>query len=204
MRAFILRFTPVFWVAVVVVVWLALQQPRDDVIRRFLISDGCAPPCWQGIRPGETRIDEAALLLRDNPYIDQVNIGYSAQENSGIIRWRWRDLPPVEANGGGGYLYIFSNIVAEIEMETTIPLGDIWLLLGTPQVIDRVDLRGAAHRHYSLYHQGESAFWLPYDCPLSPFSFWRSPVHIRYIGETFGGYSLDAVAADQLLIDLCP
>ncbi len=52
---------------------LAQARPHDDrVLRTMLLPDGCAAPCWQGIRPGETRLNVAVGILESIPGMEAI------------------------------------------------------------------------------------------------------------------------------------
>lgn len=61
-----------------------LEEKAPD--RSILIDDPCAAPCWQGITPGQTTIDEAFDILTElgySPYLDETNryIAWSTPDN---------------------------------------------------------------------------------------------------------------------------
>jgi hypothetical protein len=52
-------------------------QPYDDSeLRAFLLPpEGCAAPCFMGIRPGVTTGDEAIAILERTGWIAQMDVG---------------------------------------------------------------------------------------------------------------------------------
>src|SRR5512132_3259667 len=45
-----------------------------DMRTRWLAGQPCAPPCWEGITPGKTRVDEAVALLNRHPMVTDIEI----------------------------------------------------------------------------------------------------------------------------------
>lgn len=71
-----------------------------DQQTRWLTGIPCAPPCWEGITPGETSVQEAIELLNTNPYVSDVAYWSRPDDDVGVIEWRWNDL-----NDGGVFEY---------------------------------------------------------------------------------------------------
>src|SRR5436305_9620486 len=68
------------------------QRAHDDV-RQFLApTPACAMPCWQGIQPGVTTIDQANALLSANPWIDTVQV--VDQPPATYLYWKWSARKP--------------------------------------------------------------------------------------------------------------
>jgi hypothetical protein len=113
-------------------------QPQDFSSLLALVTppEGCAPPCWQGIRPGETTADEAVAILEVHPWVTDISIsGYlSDGRQQGSISWRWNGAQPFPVEtGDGGYLGINQRVVQSITLETGVRFGDLWLLLDQPE-----------------------------------------------------------------------
>ncbi|HSQ18189.1 MAG TPA: hypothetical protein VLM83_10855, partial [Anaerolineales bacterium] len=51
---------------------VTLEQLRN----RWISGTPCAPPCWEGITPGQTSADEAIEILISNPMITNVDDTY--------------------------------------------------------------------------------------------------------------------------------
>jgi hypothetical protein len=47
----------------------------NDIIENLLEPDSCAMPCFMGIRPGETTLDEVAAIMLHHPWIDRLESG---------------------------------------------------------------------------------------------------------------------------------
>jgi hypothetical protein len=67
---------------------------RESVTDRSLFTGlPCAPPCWQGIVPGETTAEEAMQILRASPYVKQDNIEKTGTYALGALRAYWKASP---------------------------------------------------------------------------------------------------------------
>src|SRR4051812_46421963 len=75
---------------------LIQAQPYDDhQLRDLLIPDGCPAPCFMGIRPGMTTMQEARNILEASGWTDHVvlNSGINLTANDSFISvsWEWND-----------------------------------------------------------------------------------------------------------------
>lgn len=115
------------------------QIPADSWQTRWLRSIPCKAPCWEGITPGITTMEEAAKLLKQNPLINPNSIKITVDNYDKSVEdlaWKWITNVP------GGTLYSIHNssqsVVKEIDpyydpMELT--LNNIIQLLGQPNYI---------------------------------------------------------------------
>jgi len=62
-----------------------------DLTYRWLKSIPCAPPCFEGITPGQTNTAEAMTLLKQNPLIDKATVGQEPPTSTGygLLSWNW-------------------------------------------------------------------------------------------------------------------
>src|SRR6185369_14911882 len=94
MLRFYSRFilTPI--VAFTVVLMLIHAQPYDDrELHQILLPEDCPPPCFMGIRPGVTTVDEVIKVLQNNKWVGQIE--NQTQSNLvGSITWAWSDQTP--------------------------------------------------------------------------------------------------------------
>jgi hypothetical protein len=166
-------FIPVFVFAIIPI----HTQPYDDAeLRAFLLPpDGCAPPCWQGIRPGVTSMARAAILLEQTHSIDY-DIYPGAIQGEGFINWRTFDRSIT------GSIRFIRGTVVNVEIEG-IHLLEIWFLLGDPdrgQYLERnvykdEEIVGALPFIHSIYYTdyGISAV-TDTDC----MRFWQQSAHV--------------------------
>jgi len=94
----------------------------------LLSDEKCAPPCWNGISPGETKTWEAVDILLDTPKVGEIHETGNARERA--IQWLF--MHPVQESGG--YLYPIDDLVGAISFQTydTFSLAAIFDLLGEP------------------------------------------------------------------------
>ena len=159
MSRFSLRFALLPLAFFTAVLLLIHAQPYDDHdLRQLLMPEGCPAPCFMGIRPGVTMVAE----IIKTPHKRILEFQLITFENS--------------------------QIVDSIDVKTSIPFGEIFLLLGG----------GTSNEHYRVYGEmarpeitalyptqnlivhGES------DCPISKRKYWNSPVSLNIVsGELY-------------------
>src|SRR5262245_5048630 len=96
MTRFYLRFflLPLAFVTAVLV--LIHAQPHDDhELRDLLLPEGCPAPCFMGIRPGVTTMQEARNILEASGWTDHVvlnnGINLTANDSFISVSWEWND-----------------------------------------------------------------------------------------------------------------
>jgi hypothetical protein len=118
---------------------LIRSQPYDDSqLRAFLTPpEGCPAPCFMGIRPGVTTMEEALAILEGHEWVAEIvdlnNRNSAGKMNS--VSWHWTmDRPRFILLASTGNLIAEPerDVVEFIHLTTTIPLADIELLWGTP------------------------------------------------------------------------
>lgn len=115
---------------------------RDPfMIAQAVLEPGnCPMPCLMGIRPGITSMEQAAQLLRINPYIDPKSIQFpAAGETAGEFTANWRNpsllLSNTSSNGSGDIVVERTpnlDVVKGIIVQINMPLGDFVPLFGPP------------------------------------------------------------------------
>jgi hypothetical protein len=116
------------------IVSLIRAQPYDDSdLRTFLTPLGdCPMPCWQGIRPDMTNIDDALRILESHAWVDEIT--YPEIPYNKRTYWTWSAMRPnfinyfTRGHGSPGR----DDTWWSIEISTIIPLGDFVLSLGQP------------------------------------------------------------------------
>ncbi len=107
----------------------------QNVREFFYTTEDCAPPCWQGIRPGITDSLQAVDKLRALPWVTSL---YSIQGiviNDSYIRWKWNGKQPELVDGErDGRMWFHNGTVYSIEIPLVIPLGTVWGAFESPQV----------------------------------------------------------------------
>lgn len=105
----------------------------SEAVRALLDAPAdCAAPCWSGIRPGVTKIEDAVALLKANPWVDEITpLGDHGLADSNAVVWSWKGAKPFPvAQDLGGILHVARGIVTDVTLPTLIPLGESWLVFG--------------------------------------------------------------------------
>jgi len=71
----------------------------------WLQKQPCAPPCWEGIQPGQTTPEQAKLLLSQNPNITGLDTATAYNGTPDHFFWNWK-ADANTANGGIAYYYL--------------------------------------------------------------------------------------------------
>src|SRR5688572_7331340 len=61
---------------------------RDDLIALLNYSDDCKAPCFMGITPRVTTIDEAYSILENHEWVDSVRLNQQFDERKNLS-WKW-------------------------------------------------------------------------------------------------------------------
>ena len=195
----ILKITLIILIAAFGVAMAVRALPRDDAaMRAFFAPDGdCELPCWFGIRPGETRLEDAVAILKAHPWVGRqmVDADISSPERAGALWWEWNGSQPAYIDGTReGRLAMRGNVVQYIVLPTTIPMGDVQAVFGVP-------LRGMVSRaqeypgfvyHYAVYGGVQARTAVA--CPVWVADVWDAPAQINLTPQVnaaaFGAYDL--------------
>jgi len=151
---------------------LIRAQPYDDSeLRAFLTPpDGCPMPCFMGIRPGGTTADEAVAILEAHEWVG------SLERHSNItVTWsgaqpHWLpDTRPLQ-------IIINDHIVRRVFVPTNIHLGDVWLALGPPARLFRLESLDNLGSFNMAYPFGMIGFTVRGSCSMR--SIWMSSTFI--------------------------
>jgi hypothetical protein len=170
-------------------------QPVSDKVRGFLLpAQGCAMPCWQGIQPGVTSLDQANALLSTNPWIRNLQI--VERPPSTYLYWQWSAQTPAFVGDPHALIppemWGQDGIIQLIFIPTSLAYGEVSLLLGAPhQGLFNVSvypnaLTLASHpntHHLAVYFDGAVSFDTRIICPINLDLFWHAPVSVAYIGD---------------------
>ncbi len=99
----------------------------------ILKSAECNPPCWYGIRPGQTNYSEAYATLADLEGVNKDVIMSDYDSNNKLTDIYWYFERPVEDSGGT--IYFDDNRVTAISIFTinSVNLEDLFKKLGQPE-----------------------------------------------------------------------
>lgn len=153
-----LKFGGVFTLLFTLCIALIRVQPYDDSeLRAFLTPpEGCPAPCFMGIRPGVTTMEEAVAILGfyepDEPVSQQTyrdnSMGLAARYTSDSIVWH----VSVGDSCSPNYVYsIFSS--------TNIRLADFLLVAGVPdrEIIFHYESSATSTEYIGIYQPEDYA-----------------------------------------------
>ncbi len=133
MTTYYFRFALLPIILLTAVLLVIRSQPYDDhELRELLLPTGCPAPCFMGIRPGVTTLEEAVKLLEASGWVE--GIDYEQYENNrGFILWNWNTHKPnwIRENLRGS-IFVRDKVVKEITIYSEFLLGDTRLILGIP------------------------------------------------------------------------
>ncbi|NWG16415.1 MAG: hypothetical protein HXY41_07245 [Chloroflexi bacterium] len=202
MTRFLLLPTILLTLTLAAAISLIHAQPYDaGGLRAFLFpANGCAPPCFIGIRVGSMTTGQVIEWLEKHPWVQRVLMSerFGATQR-GFIGWEWNGQQPALLDGdAAGALWIHEHQVRFVRVQTTIPFGSLWLLLDEPPIgLFRVERdfasAGPIIIHYAAYPEMAVMAQLAVSCPLRPAEFWMQPVLLQYyveLSEPFDDYDL--------------
>jgi hypothetical protein len=120
------------------VLLIRAQPAESDAARVFLSQDAdCPMPCFMGIQPGVTGAEQAAALLHQHAWVQDLVVSrpYELEADSiAGLRWQWTDAAPayLRLPDGFGAITMKDEIVDTIYFATSIPLGRLLLAYGPP------------------------------------------------------------------------
>jgi hypothetical protein len=102
MSGLLLRAALVLSLLLVLPLWLT--QPAPAQTASLSLADGCAAPCFMGLRPGTTILSDAMHILEAHPWVERVQLGEFRTEvrpwyGSGALSWQWSAAVPDEIDG---------------------------------------------------------------------------------------------------------
>lgn len=164
---------------------LIRAQPYDGgLVESFLVPPpDCRVPCFMGVRPRHTTLQQALAILRANDEIEQVQVEYYYSGQT--IFWRWKDDPSEYRR------YAFrvnpDNMVVRPILPATLTLGEVQLALGQPERVTAAFTneylpRAAIVLDYPQH--GLHLFVGLYPCEIDQREFWR----IHHESSAYGSF----------------
>lgn len=158
------------------ILFLIRIQPYDDhELRQLLLPDGCPAPCFMGIRPGVTTMEEAFAILKSNQWVGEI------RQRTGSIEWTWSDASPRIVDQRYSAYVQHSNMppeqccVGSLKFNSQFTLGDLYLLLGRPTRTNLVRGPTSAYALVSIsYLDQKMRLFTRVNCPLSKLQFWQT------------------------------
>ncbi len=133
----------------------------------FTAPIDCDSPCFLGVEPYVTTVDEAAHILQSHPWIAGIDI-LDQQMRRVAIDWTWTGAQPSLLNWYGG-MTIRDDVVVSVTLDTDIPWGEFWLAFGRPQ-LGKLDFG----QHIGVYTEYGFLIRTQPSC----FDFWQQPVTV--------------------------
>jgi hypothetical protein len=182
---------------------LTLMQARpydDQGLRDVLMSPDCSSPCFMGIQPGVTTLEEAVDILKHHAWVKDVEVKTLEYGKFSLILWSWNGQQPafLDMTMMGRVDVFHINVmdyragtVAAIQAPTLIPYGTLYLTMGGGRSISGYWVKGQemSGRIFTIYNG--FAVDARLECPTNPDRYWRTPVSIGY-GLAFNGSVLFA------------
>ncbi len=155
MSRFYLRLILIATALFAIVLILIHAQPYDDhELRQLLLPEGCPAPCFMGIRPGVTTVDEAIKILEANEWAEKID-NEKYERGSGLILWNWNNRKPswIKENLRGS-IFIDNKLVQAITIYSKFSLGETRLLLGLPDmdIVSPPQDPSEEHFQYEAYY----------------------------------------------------
>jgi hypothetical protein len=190
-----------------------LSYSSSDLHAIITPPENCAMPCWNGIQPGVTTVDEAVQILQADPTVSDYQV------TPGKLSWWWNGDQPAAFDTSGRAFHgrmEYATVngadrITSIVLDTTIPLGNVQLTLGSPDAITlhTIQPQDASQRAGIVYvaHYDALSVFTVLDCPMNVDDFWGSQAYVTFgtpalifEGETFEVNSLpDWFFRDQAL-----
>ena len=109
------------------VLLLIHAQPYDDhELRELLLPEGCPAPCFMGIRPEVTTIEEARKTLETSGWVKQI------MQDDNIMSWSWNESQTNILNSESKSTIYGNAIVYQITIPTHLTMGSIVLTEKNP------------------------------------------------------------------------
>ncbi|MAS36693.1 MAG: hypothetical protein CL610_22000 [Anaerolineaceae bacterium] len=169
---------------------IRLQPYDDSELRAFLNPpEGCPAPCFMGIRPRVTSIDEAVRLLEAHSWVQSVTVDYiylDAMTRYPVqVYWEWSGQQPSLINDAGNReLWLFSRDVVSIDVDTGIAMGELILAMGKPDnehVDYSLDEAGCSFVYNGWYQPLDLTVVATGSCPAG--SIYSNKVSLRWMNE---------------------
>lgn len=184
-------------VALMVIIQAQAYDNREA--RTLLMPEDCPMPCFINIRAGITTADEAVEILKQSGWVDEVRVRANAGTRRMRLEWNWNGRQPAFFDPAAtnviqatAYIIPYRDFdpaktlgeqarVESISLMTTIPYGDVRLLLGRgTNRPDYVTVKRylntqvtAVYSDYGLVAQSQ-----PLSCPVSATEFWTSTMRL--------------------------
>jgi hypothetical protein len=161
---------------------LALPTPPSPLAA--LDDPDCPAPCWSGIQPGQTRLDDVDVLLSTNHWVTDFGFNRGMALDTGIVIWRWTETAPAWIDTRtAGEMWVEDGIVQWIKLPVRLRFGDVWAARAAPaQGITQRIGQEARLMHFGLYPADALFVRGVLACPPRRTALWWMPVTF-YLGN---------------------
>jgi hypothetical protein len=151
MIGFYVRFaSPILAVFFAVMLFIRAQPYDDHDLRALLMPDDCEMPCFMGIRPGVTTVDEAMHILEASGWVKEINS--QKYSSSTVFHWTWNGhRPQIIDEVGPGSVSAKGGTITSLTIRTTMRLGDILMNYGISNWMARVRFDDYSGGYYFGY-----------------------------------------------------
>jgi hypothetical protein len=161
----------------------ALAHDADyftQVEATFAPGEGCPAPCFAGIRPGITSVDDAVDILKAHEWVAAVDVT-DRQMLRVAIDWTWSGQQP-DFITGEGHIELWNNTVQSISIPTRISYSDFLNAFGSPQ---------QAQLDYLFHYLSYDSAGITARAEIVCRNLWHTPVTIDYSDRPLRGDPYD-------------
>lgn len=190
MSGFYFRLSAVLLALLLLPALLIRAQPADDhSLRAVLLPENCTPPCFLGVQPGRSTLDEAVAILEEHAWVDKV------VRQGTEVYWFWNGQQPAFLDGIGSpsLSALIMNgegtkVVGAMNIPTRLPAGMVYLVMGVPlsyrleRYNQSLAITSSPFAYLSMYFRNFS-IGAPLACPPRLESFWQRNVMITLLGN---------------------
>ena len=183
----ILRSMLVLTAVFIIPILLIRSQPATPSELDLLLEPpgDCQAPCFMGIQPMQTTVEQAISLLRSNAVIERVVVYNSFGSQTLFYQWR------TQIRGSDGFGFRLENgVVAHPLLPLHITLGDVQLALGEPDHILSIEAVDDSLRSIIIFEypeQGVHLFVAFYPCRIDQQTYWHINQQLNRYGTYFVG-----------------
>src|SRR5690606_17874987 len=188
----LLRFALLLTLLVALPIALIRAQPNNAAqLRAFLTSpDGCPAPCFMGIRPGVTTLDEAIAILEAHDWVETVEVDTSGRDSYLSVKWD-QIAPRIIDRSSQAQLYSLDGGVRVMSIKTTYSIGTMYLLEGQSQETDSgASMLGIIVSAY--YFDFGLQVYSYLECPVTQIKFVNAEMYISF-GDFRGATGLSDI-----------
>lgn len=170
-------------IAALMMLILARTAGSDSQLWTPLMPENCAMPCFMGIQPGVTTVEDAIQTLQTSGWVKDMDIPpQSVSQVVNELIWRWNDSFPYLPDADhivpyGNFVTLHGDVVESIVVGTSISLADFNLAWGKPAGYLVRDLpKGTLYYAYE-YPERQVRVIGVLMCPYFP-GFWSNGTNI--------------------------